>query len=297
MHSDGPQVISVSRRTDIPAFYGDWFVNRLRSGHVVAFNPFGGQRYEVSLLPEDVAGLVFWSKNFAPFLPVLSEIARGGFGFYLQYTITGLPSSLEPNVPDWKSAAATFRELARRYRPEAVQWRFDPVVLTERITPEATLERFRRIADMLAGYTRRCIFSFMDPYAKVRRNMAKYEAEEGDTVREPDIQLRRELAADLAREAKARGMQLAACCEPDLVGGDVTGARCVDGNLLRELFPGCRAPVEPRPTREGCGCTVSRDIGAYDTCRHGCLYCYANANKDIALRGRVNPKGESLTIR
>ena len=295
MSAQKPQVISASRRTDIPAFYGEWFLNRLRAGRVVAYNPFGGQRYEVSLRREDVAGIVFWSKNFAPFLPALSEIERRGYPFYLQYTITGLPRSLEPNVPDWTRSIDAFRELASRYRPEAVQWRFDPIVLTDGITPQVTLDRFRRIADALAGLTHRCYLSFMDPYAKVRRNMATYESESRDRVLEPDPQLRNDLAARLAREARARDMRLLACCEADLVGEGIERGRCVDGRLLRELFPGCQASVELRPTREGCGCTASRDIGAYDTCPHGCLYCYANANKDIALRAHVDPEGESLS--
>jgi hypothetical protein len=291
-----PLVISASRRTDIPAFYGEWFLNRLRAGYVVAYNPFGGQRYEVSLRREDVAGFVFWSKDFRPFLPALTHVERLGYPFYFQFTITGLPRALEPNVPDWPRAAETARELAARYRPEAVQWRFDPIILTDKITPQATLDRFRRIADALAGHTRRCVFSFVDLYAKVQRNMARYEADHGDPSRTPSAALRRELAEQLAGEAQARGMRLFACCEPDLIGGDIRGARCVDGGLLRELFPGCGASIEPRPSREGCGCTASRDLGAYDTCLHGCLYCYANAHKDVALRGRVDPEGESLSL-
>ncbi len=285
-------IISASRRTDIPAFYMPWFMNRLRAGSVAYPNPFGGQVHTVSLRPEHVHSLVFWSKNYRPFLPHLDEIADRGYRFYAHYTITGAPRSLEPHVPDWKAAVEVFRKLAARASPAHVQWRFDPILFTDELGAAFYQERFRQIAAALDGATRRCYFSFAPFYGKVERRLRRM----GIRYQDPPLTVRRDLAAALADIADAHGMTLHACCQDALLSQQVHQAHCVDGDLLAALSPDRPAVTERRPTRQGCGCTASRDIGMYDTCAYGCVYCYATQDPAAAVhRWRAHdPNGEML---
>jgi len=279
-------IISASRRTDIPKFYATWFMARVREGRVAIRNPFSGQVYEVSLRPEDVRAIVFWSKDYRPLERHLDEIGRRGFRYYFQFTITGLPKIFEERVPDADTSIETARRLAARTSPAHVQWRFDPIVLSGATGPEETVRRFERLARMLEGVTERCTISFMEFYAKVKRNLVPLETAHDLRFRDPGIEEKRELAARLAAIAAGHGIALVSCCNDALIqqgaGWEVGKARCVDASLLTALFPDRATPPEAGPTRKDCGCALSRDIGAYDTCPHGCFYCYANANQDLA---------------
>jgi hypothetical protein len=285
-------VISASRRTDIPAFYVEWFMNRLRAGFVRYPNPFGGQVYTVSLRPEDVHSIVFWSKQYGPLLPHLDELAGRGYRFYCHYTITGAPRALEPHVPDWQQAVHVFRELAERTSPRRVLWRFDPILFTDERGPEFYIGRFRDIATTLAGATHRCYFSFATFYGKVKRQLQR----KGIPFRDPPLEEKQALVEAMAGVAGECGITLHACCQDDLVSERVRKAHCVDGDLLAELFPDRPRVSQPRPTRQGCGCVASRDIGVYDTCPYGCLYCYANQGRKVALTRfqAHDPDGEML---
>ncbi|MFB3827758.1 MAG: DUF1848 domain-containing protein [Bryobacteraceae bacterium] len=269
-------IVSASRRTDIPAFYAPWFLNRLRAGFCEVFNPFGGGLRRVSLLPGECAGFVFWTRHAAPLAPALVPIERAGFRFYFQYTITGYGPPLETRNPETQVAVRTFRMLADRISPGRVHWRYDPLVLSSATPAEYHLRRFERLARELEGATRRCYFSFVDYYGKTRRNLARIA---GAAFTDPAAEQRVELVAKLDALAAAHGITLYSCCEPELAGGRVQPARCVDSELLG-LGSGFRA----RPTREGCGCVESVDIGAYDTCRFGCAYCYATSSREAAAR-------------
>jgi hypothetical protein len=275
-------IISASRRTDIPAFYSEWFANRVREGYVRWPNPYGGKPCEVSLLPQDVSIVVFWSKNYSPLIPYLPMLESLGWGMIFHYTITGLPAVFETHVPPASVSVEIAHELAGRYSPEAVMWRYDPV-LTSDITDQAYhLRRFEELAQALEGATRRCYFSFPKLYAKVARNIAKLRDESGVHVCEiPDDQ-RLELAGMMADIACRHGIEMHSCCGEYLLDSRIKKAHCVDAPLLHRLFPDRLLSVKERPTRRECGCYESKDIGAYDTCPHGCVYCYANLNKAIA---------------
>ncbi|MFA6450291.1 MAG: DUF1848 domain-containing protein [bacterium] len=299
-------IISASRRTDIPAFYGDWFMNRIREGAAGFVNPFGGQRYNVSLRPEDVIFIVFWSKNFEPFLKHLDELDERGYKFYFQFTITGLPKVFEENTPMAAQAVETSRLLADRYSPDHVLWRFDPIIFTSITSPAETLERFVELAGAMEGVTRRCYFSYVQFYGKVRRNFEEIYSKRGITFRaDPDEERKRTeskaftydltrgekiaFARELSVHAAGRGIDMHTCCGDYLLNGGGDGgpsiykAHCVDGELIERLTGGvCGAPL--KPTREECGCYESRDIGAYNTCPHGCHFCYANVNKEMAAK-------------
>ncbi|MEK6711619.1 MAG: DUF1848 domain-containing protein [Nitrospinota bacterium] len=272
-----PQVISVSRRTDVPAFHVRWFLRRLEEGFAEYRNPFSGKLHRVSLRPGDVRAFVFWTRNPAPLLPHLDRI---GAPCYFLYTVNGYPKGLERAVPPLAQAVRTFAKLSERLGPGRVRWRYDPIYLSQETDPAFHRRNFARIADALEGLTRECIASFADMYGKVRRNAAKLPGEL--RPEEGDFPARKALMDELAEMAGERGMRLLACCEDALVGGPVGKARCVDPELLERIAPS-REPLPIRPTREECGCAASRDIGAYDTCPHGCLYCYANASPEAAL--------------
>jgi hypothetical protein len=254
-------------------------MNRVRIGHLTVFHPYTKKEIAVSLAPEDVVAFVFWSKNYAPFLPYFDELIRRGYHFYCHFTITGLPKSIETTVIPTNIAIAQFKEIARILSPEHVQWRFDPIVITETTDLSFHKETFERIASALAGSTYRCYTSFMNPYDKALKNLKQASISVSNL---PDEQ-KTLLAASLAEESEKYGITLYACSNDILVGGKVQKASCIDAQILQKITPH-PIPTQIVPTRPQCACIKSIDIGAYDTCPHGCLYCYANTNKSVALK-------------
>ena len=286
-------IISVSRRTDIPAFHSPWFSRRLQEGFAEYRNPFNRQICRVSLRAEDVRAFVFWTRNPAPMMRGLSLLEERGTPFYFLYTINGYSEFLESSNPPLGQALKTFRRLAGRIGSDRVRWRYDPIILSRAMDADFHIRNFSKIAEGLAGSTEVCIFSFLDLYGKVKRNMKfvpevlRYQKAGRDTCRN--------LAEKLAGIGERFGIRLLACCEDGLIGGQIGKARCVDPDLIDRIAPsGLTLPL--RPSREECGCAVSRDIGAYDTCPHGCVYCYANASHETALRRYRECDSESPMI-
>lgn len=272
-----PAVISASRRTDIPAFYTDWFLNRLSAGFCEVVHPYTRKLFRVSLAPEDVAGIVFWSKNYAPLLPKLDAVEKVTKNLFFHFTITG-NADLELRVPDVREAVKDYLALATRYSPEHVIWRFDPLCITDKLSYEVHEERFAAIAEQLAGRAAACIISFAHPYRKMVRNMEQYTAHRPAAL-SPEEQ--KAYAGRLALRAGQYGIRLFACCNDHLLSDRIGKARCIDGPRLSLLF-GAALDTRPAASRRECGCTRSIDIGAYDTCGHGCVYCYANTDQEKA---------------
>jgi hypothetical protein len=275
------RIISVSRRTDVPAFYGDWFRQRVKEGFAGVVNPYGGKRYLVSLKPRDVVCFVFWSKNFTPFVASLDALDQRGYRFYFNYTVTGLPAVFESNV-DKVQALGTLKSLSERYGPASVTWRFDPIILSTVSDADFYVATFDRMAGELEGFVERCTFSFVTEYGKVKRNFRQLQRATGVTVSDPPAEVRIDLAGRLADIAHGHGMTLYSCCGAYLVNDRIQKAHCVDGALIERLFYPEGLSYQDKPTRPECGCTESVDIGTYDTCPHGCVYCYANANHTVA---------------
>lgn len=271
-------IISASRRTDIPAFYMTWFMHRLRTGSISYPNPYNGRVHTVSLDPVDVHSIVFWSKFYRPLLRYCDELEQRGYSFVCHYTITGLPRQLEPHVPRWQRAASVLHTLADRIGPRRVFWRFDPIVLTDELTPDFYVRRFREIAAHLESSTERCTFSFATYYGKVQRRMQRHHIH----YQEPPIGIRQDIAGTLVEIATRHGLTLYACCQETPLHPAIQPAHCIDGTLLAELFPDRPAITRANPTRTACGCTTSKDVGVYDTCGYGCAYCYANQNHERA---------------
>ena len=281
------RIISVSRRTDIPAFYGDWFMTRLNDGFAGVVNPFGGQRYIVSLKPRDVVCFVFWSKNFTPFLENLKIIDDLGYKFYFNYTITGLPNVFESNV-DKQTAVETLRQLSQIYSPRHINWRFDPIIISSICDRDFYIGAFEELAAEFEGYVERCYFSFVVNYGKVVRNFAEFEKSHGLKIFDCDSDFKIDLANELAAIAERHGIRMFSCCGDYLVSERIKKAHCIDGRIIDQLFSPTGFVYNDKPTRDQCGCTESTDIGTYDTCPHGCIYCYANTNKPKAYKAFEN---------
>ncbi len=288
-------IVSASYKTDIPAFYGRWFLNRLDAGFCRMVNPYGGQTYRVDLTRGAVDGFVFWTKNLGPFLGALDVVSGAGFPFVVQYSVTGLPTALERSVPDWERAVEHMAHVRDRWGPRAAVWRYDPIVTTDATPSGWHRETFARIAGRLRGVTDEAVVSFLQPYRKTVRNMDAA----GLSWRDPDAAEKRALLADLAGIAADHGMALTLCTQPELDGvAGVTPTRCVDADRLSDVA-GRPIPARQKGNRPGCFCAESRDIGDYDTCPHGCVYCYAVANRATAQRrfGAHDPAGEFLFSR
>ncbi len=264
-------IISASRRTDIPALYADWFFHRLKEGYVLSRNPMQyHQVSRLSLAPEAVDGFVFWTKNPLPMLARLDLLKP--YAYYFQFTLTSYGQGMESNVPSKRDAVIpAFQRLADSIGPDRVIWRYDPVLLSAKYNEEYHQEYFYQIAKRLKGYTNKCIISFVDDYrgAGTRLKNCGLVAI-GDEVQ-------RKMAAGFAHSALTFGMVLETCAEKiDLSSIGIGCAKCVDGNLLNKLRGYPIKLEKDRNQRPHCGCDASADIGMYNTCTNGCLYCYAN---------------------
>lgn len=278
-------VISASRRTDIPAFYWRWFMNRLDEGFCDHANPFNtAQVKRVSLKAEDVAAIVFWTRDARPMFKDIPELHRRGYRFYVHYTLNGYARELEPRNPAAGRAVETIKALSGATGPERVTWRYDPIILGSATPPAYHIESFTSLVKCLSGAVRDVYISFCEPYAKTRRRLAKVEEETGWSFDLAEEGHRAALTAELALVAAAYGMRLNTCSQPGLDLPGVRRGRCVDPGRIQALRPGQDLNLKAAPTRPGCDCVASIDIGAYDTCAFGCQYCYATASPTLAAR-------------
>lgn len=299
-----PVILSASRATDLPAFYAEWFMNRLRAGMFAWRNPFNSAQVQ-AVSTARVRAIVFWSKHPAGIWPHLEELDRRGLHYYFHYTLNDYGAEgYEPRLPKLAARLDLFRRLADRIGPERVVWRTDPLLLTERTGVPELLGKAERLAGALAGHTRRWVFSFadLDRYAAVQRNLVRA----GIAAREFARGEMEDFARGVAEINRVHGLELATCAEAiDLSAHGIAHGRCVDGELLARLWPedgalmdflGSRAARKDPGQRQACGCLASKDIGRYRTCPHLCAYCYANsAPGEVARNFRAHdPAGGSI---
>jgi len=281
-------IISASRRTDIPAFYGEWLRNRLDAGFCTVPNPFNPKQVaRVSLRPEDVDAIVFWTRHARPIFPLLDDLDAAGMRYTFHYTITGYGRPVEGSPPLDK-ATTTFRELAERLPAGAAVWRYDPILLGDAFPVTQHLERFRTIASRLEGHARRVVVALLHVYRKTERRLGGIYKWGDELCREPlNHPALPELLAGLATIAREHGMEIEACAQPrDFSDYGIGKTRCIDNQLLTELFGG-RWPAKKDPgQRPECGCIPSKDIGMVDTCTFGCAYCYTTVSHGLAERRR-----------
>jgi DNA repair photolyase len=302
-----PVIISVSRATDIPAFYADWFMHRLRTGYVKWFNRFNGQSRYVSF--DKTRAIVFWTKNAEPMMKYLPEINERGINYYFTYTLNGYEKEkLEPKVPPLQQRIDTFKRLSDTIGKGKVVWRFDPLILTNTITVDALLDKIYGIGKQIHTHTEKLVISFIDInlYKKVRQNLVRAEFRDCKEFTLEDI---KGIAKGLQEINKECNIAIATCAEAtDLSAYGINHNKCIDDELMirqfshdKELmdFLGYVPPEEgllpyveakgkrtkvlkDLGQRKDCGCIPSKDIGQYDTCINGCIYCYANTSPRIA---------------
>jgi DNA repair photolyase len=297
-----PVIVSASWRTDIPAWHSDWFMERLRRGHMLS--TYRQRRY-VSF--DKTRVIVFWTKNPEPMFKHLDELDRMGIGYYFHYTLTDYDhEGLEPNLPPIEYRITTFKKLSNRIGKEKVIWRFDPLVLADTIDRDQLIEKVGRLMERLTGYTEKVVFSFLDPTCrkKAERKLIKADI----SAKHFSTEDMGYVAFHIGKLAKAKGIQVAACAEAmDLFTFGVCKNKCIGDEYLRRLFEYDAelmtfltnvAGMKNTGQRELCGCIPSFDIGIYDTCKHGCVYCYANNSTNAVANNfnRLSVSGESLLL-
>ncbi|WP_416200536.1 MAG: DUF1848 domain-containing protein [Thermocaproicibacter melissae] len=284
-------IISASRRTDIPTYYSEWFYNRIKEGFVYVRNPMNSHQVsKIPLTPDVVDGIVFWTKNPIPMMNRLREL--DDHIYYFQFTITPYGTDIEPNIPSKKDAIIpAFQELSRTLGKERVIWRYDPILFNEKYTFEYHVRSFKALANRLAGYTEKCTVSFLDFYKSTRKNTSSLK------IYDASMEQKKRLMCKFAEIAKSVGIDIDTCAEKiDLSKFGIQHAHCIDKERL-ERIGGFRLNLEKDKTqRAECGCVASIDIGAYGTCRNGCLYCYANHSQKVVLRNcaQHDPKSPLL---
>lgn len=331
--ASAPIIISASRSTDIPAFYAKWFMNRLKAGYCVWYNPFNQKPMYISFAKTKV--IVFWTKNPEPMIPYLSELDKMGIHYYFQVTLNDyVNEGFEPNVGPVEHRVEVFKRLANLIGKEKVIWRFDPLIVTPQLTARQLLTKIYHVGNQLKGYTDKLVFSFIDvrAYRKVQNNLIKetpYYTRETVENAEPSGNYLEELVDGLAKlrdhwKGEGWNLTLATCGESiDLEKYGIEHNRCIDGELMERIFsedtelvyylrtgklpepdlfgkipeiPAERKDLKDKGQRKVCGCMVSKDIGMYNTCRHFCVYCYANTSKEIVLKNKERHDDDSESI-
>ena len=332
VQAQAPVIVSASRSTDIPAFYADWFFHRLEKGYSAWTNPFNGVRSFVSY--EQTRFIVFWSKNPRPLIPHVKKLQERSIGCYIQFSLNDYTTEgLERGVPSVDSRIETFKELVGILGKGRVIWRFDPLILTDKISIDDLISKIEYIGNRLKGYTEKLIFSFVDiaAYRKVESNLKKG----GINYIEWTTVSMNEFAQKLSAINKKWGYELATCGEKiDIDQYGIKHNKCIDDDLIIRLanhddilmqhlgvsieeaglfgdvpegalelgngkYAVKKKSLKDKGQRALCGCIASKDIGEYNTCAHQCEYCYANASKEMAIsnlkRHRSNPFGETIT--
>ncbi len=333
VEATAPVIISASRSTDIPAFYAKWFFNRLAKGYCAWYNPFNQQKIYISFMNCRV--VVFWTKNPKPILPYLHELDERGIHYYFQVTLNDyVKEGFEPNVSSVDDRVETFKKLSEKIGKERVIWRFDPLIITPNITPRDLLTRIWHVGNKLKGYTDKLVFSFVDvkAYRKVQNNLVKetmlFTKEDVENAEANHAQ-RIEIVQGLQKIREAWDkegwkIEIATCAEDiDLESYGIEHNRCIDGELMKRIFaedeeliyylhtlkwperdmfgqlppiPEKKKNVKDVGQRKICGCMLSKDIGMYNTCRHFCVYCYANTSKESVMNNASKHNEDSESI-
>lgn len=269
-------IISASRRTDIPAFYSEWFSNRIKAGYLYVRNPFNVHKISfIEINPEVIDCIVFWTKNPEPMLNSLENYRN--YNYYFQYTLNSYDNDMEINLTRKQKAIKIFQKLSDIIGPDKVLWRYDPIIISPRYDVSWHLKYFEIIAKKLSTYTRRCTISFLDLYKKTEGNL------KGTQSRTPDIDEIYFLSEKIKNIAESYNISVRTCAEEiDLSHLGVNHGKCIDDELINEISRRKIIAKKDKNQRDVCKCVSSIDIGVYNTCLHNCLYCYATYNRNAA---------------
>lgn len=281
-------ILSASRRTDIPCYYSQWFMNRIRAGFLLTRNPMNhAQLSRITLSPDVVDCIVFWTKDAANILPHIDELDGRCYKYYFQFTLTPYGKDIELNLRPKAEIEDTFTVLSGRIGRERVVWRYDPIIVNEALTVNYHKAEFLRLCRKLSSFTDTVVISFVDMYPKLK----------SDVIRPVTTDEMMELSEYIGKTAKEYGLRAVACCEKDnLTKYGIERSSCLDRKRIGKIC-GCTFDFKSdKNQRDGCGCVESIDIGAYNTCLNGCIYCYANDSFTTTLRRHEshNPESELL---
>ena len=287
-------IISASRRTDIPAFYSKWFMNRIKDGYVLVQNPYNTKQIrKVFLTPFQVDAIVFWTRNAKPLIPYLDDLDKLGYNYYFQYTITGYKRELERFTPSPQKAIETFIELSDKIGKEKVIWRYDPIILSDYSSYNEHLRLFEKISNMLENKTDKVVISFADSYKKITNNLKNIGYKD-------ILENKKELylfCEELSNIVKDRNIQIETWTEEiDLSIFGINPTKCIDDKLLDKLFNKNLCAIKDKNQRKECGCVESIDIGMYNTCSHGCVYCYATFSDNTVKKNRQKHNPSSALL-
>ena len=281
-------ILSVSRRTDVPCYYSDWFINRLKEGFVLSRNPLNySQVGKISLSPDVVDCIVFWTKDAKNIIPHLNVIDNLGYKYYFQFTLTPYDCTIEKNLRDKRDILNTFIELSKLIGKHRVLWRYDPIILNNKLSMDYHLEQFLQLCEILNSYTESVTISFVDYYKKLKNGIIRDITEEEIT----------ELSVFIGKTAKSYNLDVKACSEKmDLSAYGIKKASCIDKVIIEKVCGQKLHIKQDKSQRQNCGCMESIDIGKYNTCSNGCVYCYANySEKSVAVNmKRHNPNSMML---
>lgn len=313
VNATSPVIISASRCTDIPAFYSDWLVNRLKEGYMKWNNPYNNISQYVSF--DKTRLFVFWSKNPKPLMKYLDYLDK--YNYYFQFTLNNYGEYLEPNVPDVNSRIETFIKLSEKIGKDKVIWRYDPLILTDKIGVDELLKKVEYVGNQLKDYTNKLVFSYADisNYKTVRRTLNEQSINYIDFDEKSMI----EVANGLHDLNVNWNLDVCTCAEKiDLEKFDFHHNKCIDDDLIIKLFKNDEALMKhlgikiipnnnsrediikktktnkDTAQRKLCGCILSKDIGTYNTCPHLCKYCYANFNKNVINNYKKHDKNSEM---
>ncbi len=277
-------IISVSKRTDIPSFYGEWFINRLKEGYVIVNNPYDNNRYyEVDLTIDAVDIIVFWTKNPIPFLKHLVTIDEMGYKYYFQYTITPYGKEMETALPSKEKLISAFIEISKKIGKDRMVWRYDPIIINDIYTIDYHTEKFDKMAKELARFASKCIISFVDSYKNV---MNKNGNDIGYQTNNDNIY---KLAESFRKISQKYQLTIVTCAEEiDLCNFDIIHGACIDKKMIEGILNANIESTMDKYSRNSCNCIESIDIGTYNSCANGCKYCYAIKDSNKALENLKN---------
>jgi len=285
-------IISASRRTDIPAFYSQWFINRIKDGYVLVPNPFNPKMIsQVCLTPEVVDCIVFWTKNPYPMLDKLKELQD--YNYYFQYTLNPYGKDLENNLPDLKRRIEIFKYLADLVGKEKVIWRYDPILTNEKYNVNFHIDAFAEIAYELRDYTERCMLGFIDHYSHIRKEVARFNIK---PLQKDEIEA---MAVSFRNTAELCSFTLETCTiKVNLTHQGISAGMCIDKQLIERIVGYPISAKKDKNQRDICNCIESIDIGTYESCLNGCIYCYAiKGNYNTAeFNARKHDKNSPMLI-
>jgi hypothetical protein len=273
-------ILSASRRTDLPCYYSQWLMKRLEEGYALYRNPMNhAQICKVDLSPENIDCIVFWTKDAHPLMDKLERLEEMGYSFYFQFTLTPYGREIEPGLRDKQEIITTFQQLSQRLDRHRVLWRYDPIIINDSFSWEYHDQQFTYLCERLSGYTELCTISFVDLYGKLSKPVKE------QIIKTITSEQMHQLAANFAVIASRYGIELRACSETvDLSPEGIPPASCIDQDIIERILGHPLKAKKDKNQRSSCGCIQSVDIGAYNTCQNGCIYCYANHSEASILK-------------